>query len=147
MIQGYKTCRLQYPQCNKHLVTSLEAVSQISCSFLWSHKRIYTTLVELTFRVETYTFPPLAIPRGIKQPTGQNRSLFIHLVNNGNVETNRNVARLPAFVFPGDFVAGGRQNCSVKMRLIGNQSKAPMTSLFYSITFYNEHLLHNDELM
>lgn len=50
---------------------------------------------------------------------GKSVSLVIHLVHNGDMKAERRVARLPAwldrqsaFVLPGDFMPGGRQNCS-----------------------------------
>ena len=40
-----KTCRRNYPQCNLATETSMGAIHQITCSFLWSYKRLYTTSV------------------------------------------------------------------------------------------------------
>ena len=38
----FKTWQLHYPQCHLGQVTSLVAIYQITCSFLWSHKSLYT---------------------------------------------------------------------------------------------------------
>lgn len=69
----------------------------------------------------------------------QQRSLFIHLVYNGDVKADRESARLPArldqqsaLIFPGDFMSGGRQNSKVKAKFMGHQSKQRMVSLFSS---------------
>ena len=43
-----KTCHQHYPQCIGATETSLGAVYQITCSFLWSHERACTTFLHNT---------------------------------------------------------------------------------------------------
>ena len=57
-------------------------------------------------------------------------SLVIHLVYNGDVKVDRDVARLPAsldrqsaYIFPGDFMPSSRQHSILEVKFIGNQSK------------------------
>ena len=51
-----------------------------------------------------------------------------------------------AFIFPGDFMPGGRQSSKAKARFIGNQSKRRCCHYSTAIMSSNEHLLHNDTL-
>ena len=63
---------------------------------------------------------------------------------------SRNGASLPAsldqsaFIFPGDFMPGGRQNCIVKARFTGSQYKSWWCHHPIAIILCNQHLLHND---
>lgn len=49
-----------------------------------------------------------------------------------------------ASYFWGDFVPGGKQNCKVKVRFMGNQPKHQQCH--HSILLCNYHLFHNDAL-
>ena len=51
-----------------------------------------------------------------------------------------------AFIFPGDFMPGGRQSSKAKARFTGNQSKRRCCHYSTAITLCNQHLLHNDTL-
>lgn len=52
----------------------------------------------------------------------------------------------PAFIFPRDFVSDGRQNCKVKARFTGNQSKQHWCHYSIAVTLCNQSLLCNDTL-
>ena len=60
----------------------------------------------------------------------EQKSLFIHLVLNGDEKADKNGARLPTwmhcrsgFILLVDFVPGGRQNWIVKVTFIESKSK------------------------
>lgn len=83
---------------------SQEMNSRVSLSVPWTHPRKSFLFSQNSNKTTT---------------RGKSVSLVIHLVHNGDMKAERRVARLPAWldrqsasVLPGDFMPGGRQNCS-----------------------------------
>lgn len=80
-------------------------------------------------------------------------SLLIHLVYNGGMRADRNGAWLPAwldrhsaFIFTGDFMPGGIQNCTVKARFRGNQSERGWCHYYvvcFAFDFIMKHYSNN----
>lgn len=86
--------------------------------------------------------------------TGQNASVFIDLLRNGDMKADRNCGSLlvglpfPAsFHFPGRFCARWQKKKSiVEARVIQNKSKHRWSHYSFAVIVCNQHLLYNDML-
>lgn len=90
-----------------------------------------------SFSIDSVFFPLIVKVEGVTSPfqvvllfggsdhslLKQRRDLFIHLVHRGDVKADGNGGRVPAWLDSRDFVLGGRWNCTVKARFVGDQSQ------------------------